>query len=60
MKVKTPTRKQMMKKASLWYCEWLDRRGIESVRTIIGTNDWRIPDNSRAESFKIFIKDNYL
>lgn len=41
---------------------WLgmDSRGEEAVRTIIGNNEWRIPEKSRAESFKIHMKQNYL
>jgi len=41
---------------------WLgmDRRGVEAVRTIIGTNEWRKPDNARKEAFVAFMKSSYL
>ena len=40
---------------------WLgmDSRGIESVRTIIGTVEWRKPESARKEAFIAHMKGNF-
>jgi hypothetical protein len=41
---------------------WLgiDSRGVESVRTIIGTCDWRMPEHKRRDDFIAYLKKDIL